>query len=373
MAGNAFTTSADIVNRALQRVGAARITALTDNTKNAKECAFCYDKLRRAELRRNVWRFATRRVIMRAVGTALQTWNSALSYSSGAYATFGGTNYISLANGNMGNEPDTSPGSWQVFLGNTTLKVTFSAWSNVTAYTQGMVVTGSDSRLYIALGATTGNDPTATTGFWALYFGTYTAAQFDSLQTYDTGELVFYPTNNAIYSSLMNGNSNDPTGANSGWVLQTCTAAPLVILWPAGVGPLSEPLTKNAYVLPSGYMRRAPEDPSAGRISFMGFPTNLPATDWIFEGNLMLTMDSGPVMLRFIADVTDVLLMDDLFCEGLASRIALEVCEPLTQSNAKIQTIASEYKQFMGDARGVNAIENGAVPPPLDDYIMARF
>ena len=62
-----FLTNIDIVNRALQRLGAKRITALTDTSKNADEVEFCYDKLRVAELRRSPWRFASRRANLRVL------------------------------------------------------------------------------------------------------------------------------------------------------------------------------------------------------------------------------------------------------------------------------------------------------------------
>ncbi len=229
MAGNAFTVPVDIANRALQRCGARRITTLTDDTKNAKEVNFCYDKLRRAELRRNLWRFAIRRVMLRPLGTALQPWDSTKTYSAGAYTNYNSVNYVSLLGANTNQEPDTSPTYWQVFNGVTTLLVTFSAWAVGPAYTQGMIALGSDNRLYeLVVASNTGSDPTSTTGIWTEYFGNITASQYDSTQGYNTGELVFYPTTSAIYASFTNGNTNDPTASNSGWVLQTCTVAPIV-------------------------------------------------------------------------------------------------------------------------------------------------
>jgi hypothetical protein len=374
MAGQAFQTNVDICNRALQRCGARRITTFSDPTKNAKEVSFCYDKLRRAELRRNLWRFSIRRVMLRPLGTALQAWNPLLTYASGAYVSYGTLNYVSLQNANTNQEPDTAGTYWAVFTGNTSLLVTFSAYAGGTAYTQGQVVAGSDGRLYqLNVATSTGNDPTATTGFWVEYFGNITAPQYDSTQGYGIGELVFYTINNHIYSSNTNGNTNDPTTSNSGWVQQSCTSVPIVIPWPAGTGPSTQPETKNVFYMPSGYMRVAPQAPDAGRTSVLGFPSNIPATDWTFEGNLLVSIMSGAIMFRFAADVIDVTTMDDMFCEGLAARIALEVCEPLTQSGAKLKDIASEYKQFMGDARNVNGIEQGSVEPPLDDYIQSRF
>src|SRR5258708_14477563 len=58
-----------------------------------------------------------------------------------------------------------------------------------------------------------------------------------------------------------------------------------------------------------------------------------------------------------------------LFRSGLAARIATEVCEPLTQSTAKLGAITQAYNKTMGEARTINAIEAGSEEPPLDDYL----
>lgn len=60
----------DVCNSALQMVGSRRIADLTENSREAEECSACYDSLRRAELRKNVWRFATVRASLAALSTA---------------------------------------------------------------------------------------------------------------------------------------------------------------------------------------------------------------------------------------------------------------------------------------------------------------
>ncbi len=95
--------------------------------------------------------------------------------------------------------------------------------------------------------------------------------------------------------------------------------------------------------------------------------------DWNFEGNFIVSRDTGPILFRFVADISVVEKMDDMFCEGLACRIAMALCEPLTQSAAKFQRIVGEYKMHMGEARTVNAIEVGPVEPPEDDFITCRL
>lgn len=53
-----------ICNRALQHLGAARILDITDDTRNGRACNACYDAVRRAELRKNYWRFSILRVTL---------------------------------------------------------------------------------------------------------------------------------------------------------------------------------------------------------------------------------------------------------------------------------------------------------------------
>jgi hypothetical protein len=147
----------------------------------------------------------------------------------------------------------------------------------------------------------------------------------------------------------------------------------LNITYPIGCGPASDAATKNVFYLPANYLRKCPQDPKAGVFSWLGAPGNRQADDWTFEGNFLVTLDGGPIVFRFIADVQDVTAFDDMFCEALSARIALEVCEPLTQSTAKLQIIGKEYEKFMSDALLVGGIEAGIEEPPLDDLISCRI
>jgi hypothetical protein len=79
------------------------------------------------------------------------------------------------------------------------------------------------------------------------------------------------------------------------------------------------------------------------------------------------------IVFRFVADVQDVAQMDPMFCEGLGARIGLEICEPLTQSDSKLNVISQIYKTFMSEARAENGIEEGTEELPLDDFISCRI
>ena len=79
--------------------------------------------------------------------------------------------------------------------------------------------------------------------------------------------------------------------------------------------------TRNVYRLPANYLRKAPQDPKAGVFSWLGAPGNRQADDWTYEGNYLMTLDGGPIVFRFIADLQNVADFDDMFCEALSCRL----------------------------------------------------
>jgi hypothetical protein len=70
----------DICNGALQRVGAATIMDITDNSREARACAVAYDTARRAELRKRKWRFALKRATL-APDTAAPNFEYAYAFT----------------------------------------------------------------------------------------------------------------------------------------------------------------------------------------------------------------------------------------------------------------------------------------------------
>lgn len=118
----------------------------------------------------------------------------------------------------------------------------------------------------------------------------------------------------------------------------------------------------KAFTLPEDFLRLLddyPEDLSNSK-------------DWQIEGKKIITDDSAPLYIRYIYDVTDPNEFDALFCEALSSRIAMEICEELTQSNSKIATMEGMYIKTIREARRINAIENVAAKPPEDEWVTVR-
>jgi hypothetical protein len=430
-----FQTPTDIGNRALQHCGVSLmdpVLGFNEVSKNARQVSFAYGKLRRAELRRNVWRFATRRAVLRPLAVTTRflvpaLWVADTTYFVGSIVSDENNNlWISKIANNIGNPPQGSL-TWEPYFG----PLTVSAYDSSTSYNSGELVytTAGDGTYRVFLSLQSGNaDNPATATAWSAtatymtnqvvtYLGTpymsridFNVNQVPSASPPDWSSATTYAitnqvvgSNGIIYTSLVNGNLNHDPVADDGtrWTNTHLLAAwdftfvggtgslkwlqiggaefpngvglsTVNIIYPIGAGPTTQTTLRNTYRLPFGYLRTAPQDPKAGINPALGAPAGLTYNDWTFEGDYLVTSQIDPIVLRFVADVTDVHQMDDMFCEGLAARIAEEVCEVLTQSTAKLSGIRQQYKDVMGDARMANAIEAGADEPPMDEYIAVR-
>jgi hypothetical protein len=430
-----FLTPVDIANRGLQHCGQTRIDAtlgFTEPSKAAAECGSSYGKLRRAELQRNTWRFAIRRTVLRAIDATTMLlrpalWASTTTYFVGSIVIDQfGTLWISQTRDNLGNDPlnssawaeyfgpmtvsavdsttsyfagelvYTAPGDGtnRVYLslinGNTDVPATATAWSATATYFRNQVVTKTATAYMSRIDLNLGQDPATTF-----------VAEWASVTTYGAAAKAT-GTDGVIYSSIAGGNvGHDPISSPAFWTntgilspwdttfvggagslnwLQIggaefpmgVTLAPITPLYPINSGPSIQSTAKNFFRLPAGFLRKAPVDPKAGAISYLGASWGLPYDDWNFENAYITSAQSQPITLAFVADTVDVTSFDDMFCEGLGARIGFEVCEALTQSTSKKSSIAQEYDRFMGEARKVNAILIGSEQPPVDDYISCR-
>jgi hypothetical protein len=382
-----FRLDVDIANRALQHCGANRLgsSGFSENSKNASETQFCYGKLREAELRRNVWTSACRRALLRAIDTTTMLLTPSL-YAEGTTYFVGSiirdqySNYwISTIRDNLANDPLTSTGYWDPYFGPMSVSLYDS---DISYYAGELVYTAvGDGTYRVYLSLESGNEDVPGT-----------ATDYDATATYMKNQVV---TSVAIaYMSLVDLNiNNTPAASPTQWTttfvggsgslkwLQIGGAEfpmgvgliPLSIVYPLGSGPASQTVTRNIFKLPAGFLRKADQNPGAGVTTWLGGPTGIMFSDWVFENGYLLASNNDVVNLRFVADITDVSKMDPLFCEGLAARIALAVCEPLTQSTSKLAAIARVYDVFINDARTVNAIEQGTEQPPDDDYVTCRL
>jgi hypothetical protein len=97
------------------------------------------------------------------------------------------------------------------------------------------------------------------------------------------------------------------------------------------------------------------------------------SVDWEYEGGKIITADSGPIDLTYIRRVTDPNQMPATFRELLSCRIAAQICEPITQSNAKLGVVAEFRKEALREARRTNAFQNIPADHDEDAWINARL
>ena len=438
-----FLTPYDIANRALDYNGADPIITFSDNSARAAVCARNYDKARVAELRRNVWVFATRKAPLRAVDintymVEVTAYNAGDTYPQGSLVTYLNVTYISAQYVAAGVAPGTpNEAFWWVYFGPLTAtpwnpppplqSEGIPYWSSIVTYNDGQYVIGSNNLVYQCVAGTSLNQNPVLDLNYVNWIYTGTSAAGTTTPAYYAGELIYNTVSNVttVYQCLTTGTTDDPTAAPALWLASviynigdTVTYSNVVwqsktdlntenvpatgpyweavpagqvdqnvgqnwlqlnatvlferIPYPLGSGPLSQSTTRNIYRLPSGYKRMAPQDPKAGAISYLGAPGQLSSDDWVFEGDYLVTQDVEVIILRFVADIQDVTRMDPMFCEGLSCRLGIEIAPRITNSTAKVNEIAAQYKLFMGEARTVNGIEIGPVEPPLDDYIACR-
>ena len=429
-----FLTDLDIRNRALQHCGARRVASATEVSKENNETKFVYGKLRRAELERNTWTFATKRAILRPVDNTTMllapgAWVSTVTYFVGSIVADGfNNNWSSKIPDNVGNDPTQSPNAWEPYFGTMTVQ----PWLSTTTYFSGeLVYTAAGdgtNRVFISLQNANADNPATATAWSATAsynrnaIVTYLAVAYMSRidlnlnqvpattfaaewavgTTYGAAAKVT-GSDGTIYSSIAGGNiGNDPvisptfwtnTGVLSPWDTTFVSGTgsmkwrqiggaefpngvglrELNIIYPLNTGPTTQESTRNIYRLPNGYLKTCSQDPKAGATSYLGAEAGLPYKDWLFESGYIVSRETDPIMFRFVADVTDVSMFQTQFAEGLACRLALEVCEGLTNSSSKLADISKEYDRFMNEARRSNAIEAGSEEPPVDDYIAARL
>jgi len=101
-------------------------------------------------------------------------------------------------------------------------------------------------------------------------------------------------------------------------------------------------------------------------------PPNDANLDWQQEGRMILSNEAGPLDVRYVARITDTNLFDALFNESLAAKMAMEMCEDLTQSNTKAEKAGADYRNAIREAKKVNAFEKISEDPPEDGWVSAR-
>lgn len=99
---------------------------------------------------------------------------------------------------------------------------------------------------------------------------------------------------------------------------------------------------------------------------------DLSTGEYQIEGRSILSNELA-LYLRYVARVTDPVQYDALFIDAVATRLALEMCEAITQSNAKKNILFGEYEEVMSRARRVDGQENPPAVFETDEWLEVRY
>lgn len=284
-------------------------------------------------------------------------------------------------------------GSVSIFLSlvdnNTDDPLAAADWVSTTTYMLGQIVEGSNGTLYQSnVSLNTGNDPTIVTA----------ASAWSQLTTYAVGAQVYY-TDGMIYTSNTGSNlgntpgptstywtatnmwggtwrtiiSPQPVASSNKWHFVAGTLMPLNILFPMGTGPVEDTASLNVFMLPSGYLHQAPQEEAlGGQWAWLGSRSGPTPRDWVMQGRYILAGESL-ITCRFISDFQNVTMMDPLFCEAFGAKIGDALCETVTQDPQKRMVCKQVYKDAIGDAMAINAIEVGPVTQEENLYMTVRY
>lgn len=105
--------------------------------------------------------------------------------------------------------------------------------------------------------------------------------------------------------------------------------------------------------------------------------------DWAVEGRkiltnanskfTLLTTGTPQLNLTYLADVEDCAQWDPSFYNVMAISLAIDICEPLTNSNQKKQVLLADYKDAIDDSARMNAFEQLPKEPPDDSWLTGRI
>lgn len=106
-----------------------------------------------------------------------------------------------------------------------------------------------------------------------------------------------------------------------------------------------------AYELPVDCLRPLP-------LTDNGEPDGVPIS-WRQEAGLIYSNMSGPLTIRYVANLTDPNDWDALFTEVLVAAVAIKVAHPLTKKSGMIDVARAAYDRALDAAFNAQAIQRG--------------
>lgn len=126
------------------------------------------------------------------------------------------------------------------------------------------------------------------------------------------------------------------------------------------------------YQLPSDYLRLVQVNDVYPGPSLDDY-RNASVAEYVVESRKILTNLTAPLNIRYMARIEDTTQWDATFVEALASRLAFEMCEDLTQSNTKKDSARQDYREALIAAIRSDGIEQPPQDLPDDGWVLSRL
>ena len=301
-----MASEVDIANRALSMLGEARITALSDNNKAGRAMNARFDLLRDAELAAYPWRFSINRVQLQSQLATNGTFDADSDWTKGTGWTI--SSGVASCDGTQVGDTELSQ-SITIFT-ESVYRITFDLTVTAGAVT------------YIGIGGTQNTTDISASASVSVDLTTVNA----------TGDLLI-----AGNSTFVGTVDNVVVNEIPAWGYSLVYNRPSDDLQPRSIG--------GHYI-------------NHGAIGVMYESTGYTASESpyeIVEGRIHTNL-SAPLDYEYHKQITDPTLFDPLFVEALASRLAADAAEELTQSNSKQQAALFTYRKALNVARRTSSI-----------------
>ncbi len=127
----------------------------------------------------------------------------------------------------------------------------------------------------------------------------------------------------------------------------------------------------NAFGLPADYLRVIsvhPADSECAKIKYKIETVNLLGTD-----TLVLVTNATQVFLRYVAKQESVALMDAMFRDSLAWKLAEYFADQIKESSSLAERAHKRFLSSVAKAKAANSIEDWPEEFPLGSWVSERF
>ena len=129
--------------------------------------------------------------------------------------------------------------------------------------------------------------------------------------------------------------------------------------------PASSPADQDPS--PYGFAYRLPAD-CLRLIEVVGFARR----DYQLEGGFIIANAAAPLRIRYIVDVVEPALWDDLFVKAFAMRVAWQIADRITGDTNRAQLAERRYRAALSEAKRVDARENPQIAFESTGWELAR-